>query len=319
VTRSALLIGDDEAAGPLVGFDRKEFAEFPYFLDPGTLELDNEAEAEVPLLVRQGYFSGWDATTGSPGPAPAKVGVLGIDAPAFDRQLDQALLPTLSREGVHVDPSDVFRIYSPPSTQDDGTTVQAIQTATLRMRRDGVDHVIDMDDNGSLTLLFANDAYSQHYYPRLGINTAAGLQALSGDIQQASENGAEGLGWYPLIDLPSTGATDNSGYSSPGRRHCAAVLRANGITFSSTNAEAVALTYCDDLYFLQRVIDASSVITRDSFVAAAERLGTSFPAAAVPSMRFATGRKYGVAEGWDMRYVSSCQCVKYFGAPFALS
>jgi hypothetical protein len=318
LTKTALLIGDDEAAGPLVGFDQRDFTDYPYFVDPATLELDSEAEAEVPLLVRQGYFTAWNPTTGSAGATAAKVAVIGLDLPAWNQQIDQVLLPLLARNRIQVDPEDVFRIYDPPSSAQDDTTVADIQNATLKMRSDGVTHVIDLDANGALTLLFANDAYSQHYYPRLGINTAAGLQALQGDIQPASENGAEGLGWYPVLDLPSSAAGDSSNFSSATRRHCAAVLKAAGITFTSTNAEAVALTYCDDLYFIQRVLNSTATVTRDSFITAVNQLTSPFPAAQFPLMRLGPNRHYGVSQGWDMRYVSSCQCVRYFGHPFNL-
>jgi hypothetical protein len=311
VTKSAIQI----AGGDLSAWDEQDFATYPYLVDVDTLDLDSQMAALVPMLVHQGYFSGWDTTLGqASSTAKAKVGVVSFESPEWSHALNKVLLPALKSAGYPVSSSDVYTILSPQSESDQGPAVAEVQNAELRMHSDGVTHVILMDSNGGLTQIYSTAAYGQHWYPRYSLTSASGAQQLlaGGDLQPAEMNGSMGLGWEPTLDLPENETGDKSVWSTPARQRCIAVMRAVGITFPSTNGETIALNYCESLYFIQQVVDAIAPnITRANFMAEVDRLGYGFPAATVQKTYFGPGHHDSVILGYDMRYVPSCQCIGY--------
>src|SRR5205085_2589904 len=109
-----------------------------------------------------------------------------------------------------------------------------------KFRQDGVTHVILRDERGLLTLLFLNNAQSQHYFPRYGFTTQNGPQTLAdpGDIPKQQLRGSMGIGWSPQLDITPAQNTDEGPYSNAARRRCIALYKAHGITFADTNAEA---------------------------------------------------------------------------------
>ena len=311
VTKSAIQV----AGGELAAYDEQDFAESPYLVDVDTLDLDSQMAGLVPMLVHQGYFSGWDTTLGQASSATkAKVGVVAFEDPAWDHALHKVLLPALSAAGYPVSSSDVYTILSPQSEADQGPAVEQVQNAELRMHSDGVTHVVLMDSNGGLTEIYSTAAYGQHYYPRYSLTSASGAQQLlaGGDLQPAEMNGSMGLGWEPTLDLPDNVTGDRSIWSTPGRQHCIAVMKAAGQTFPSTNGELIALGYCESLYFIQQVIDIIAPnITRANFMAEVDRLGYGFPSSTVQKTYFGPGHHDSVVLGYDMRYDASCQCIVY--------
>ncbi|MHB8341010.1 MAG: hypothetical protein ACYDB7_07525 [Mycobacteriales bacterium] len=311
------------SGGGIIQYQKATFRTYPYLISDNVIDLDRAWAAETPMLVRQNYFAPWDVNLGQPGTgtAAAKIGILAYDQPDWSHALYHELLPSLASYGYHVSPADIYSVTYPTSSSQDGSAIADISSAELHMHADGVDHVLIMDGNGDLTLYYSNDAYSQHYYPRYGVDTADGVGALvaGGVMQPAEAAGAEGLGWAPTLDLPATMTGDNSAYSNPSRRHCIKVMNAAGQTFSSTNAESIALGYCDELYLVQRVIDSiHGRITRNSFIAALDALGYGFQASEVMQEFFGPNNHEGVIRGYDMRYDASCQCTPYYGSPVTI-
>jgi hypothetical protein len=84
---------------------------------------------------------------------------------------------------------------------------------------------------------------------------------------------------------------------------------------SNPNDEGIAAGLCDAVFFIQQVINKLSVLSADAFIDAGQRLGTSFPTAAVYGSKLYPGRR----DGGDMvrteEYLSSCQCLQYKGPP----
>jgi hypothetical protein len=304
-------------SGEVIQPDQGFFQDHPYYFNSGTLSQDRMMGDYVSTLVQMGYFGGWDSSLGRGSPAAkAKVGVLSAAVPEWERPLDHVLLPGLARAGYPVSPGDVIRITNPETTSQDAITAEDVQNGTLKLHADGVTHVILLDANGSLMLLFGNAAKSQHYYPRMGINTASAVQALYDNHEATPDqlNGAVGLGWNPDLDLPF-GASDR--YATPATRHCLAVMKKYaGQTFSNVNAAGLAFSYCDDLYLITDAINAAGPsITRSTARAAIEALGPRFDSAGLPATFFSPARHDAGQLGFQMAWNGSCPCVQYVGPP----
>jgi hypothetical protein len=267
------------------------------------------ATAQLRAIESQKWLNPWNSTTGAPGTTPAKVGLVSYDLPAVNHAVDQVLLPGLKRLGHAVEQQNIYRIAVPQATSDDASAEAALQNAMLKMRSNNVDHVVVVDNGGAMTLLFANNLYSQRYFPRLAGTSSNGFQALltGGSIQPQVLHGLVGAGWEPVIDLPFTVKQ-----ASPARASCQKLMRAAGQTFSDANSEAVALGYCDKLTFLQAAVKLAGALTSGAYLSAIDRLG-SFTTARGLGSTFGPGRHDGGNAFRDMLFDTGCGCVAYSG------
>lgn len=308
------------SASHLIDPDKAYFQKYPYVFSVGYLTQDRMMAEEVRSLVRQNYFSGWNTTTGNAANAvPAKLGILSYDTQSWSTPLHNVMLPALARAGHPVDPANVQQVAFPQGTNEVGTTVAQIQNAVLKFRQNGVTHVIILDANGSMALYALNNMRAQHYYPRLGINSATGVEALASQYHQdvQSFNGAVGLGWSPLLDLPN-GAGDK--YFTPHTKACIRMVeKRTGQSFPDTNSASIALGYCDEIYMIGDAINkAGAVVNRDTAAAAIEAIGGTFPASGALSFYFSPTRHDGVEDGYDLEFDSKCACSKYVSGPFKI-
>jgi hypothetical protein len=279
------------------------------------MNMDRSMLAAVQAWSVGGWYSPWNTVTGGPDPQGTfKMGVLTEDDPAIVHAVDKVLLPALARAG-HPPPApqDIVRLHEPSSAGDDGSVLAAIQNAVLKFREDKVTHVLVTDSNGSATLFFANDAFSQHYYPRLGGGTGNAFQTLleTGNIQQKSVVGAVGAGWIPVIDLPYNGSADH--YESPAAGRCRALMKAGGQTFSSANPESVALGYCDGLVELATALNNAPNLTAPGLAQGAERIGRSLPSALTAGTDIAPGHHDAPGAFYANVYSDACGCFQYRG------
>jgi hypothetical protein len=281
-------------------------------VDVAGMGVTRMGQAMVAAIQSNQWLSPWNAATGAPGATSAKVGVVGYDLPAVRHAIDRVVVPGLKALGHAPDPADVILIPVPASQSDTAASASALQSANLKLRSDGVDHVVLFDQGGAMTLLFSNEAYSQRYFPRYAGSSSNGFQALlsGGSIQAQTLVGVVGAGWEPVIDLPFS---DKGPFVSADRTRCLQLLNAGGQKFSDANAEAVALSYCDKLYFLQRAVDVAGTPTLAAYVAAVDGLG-SFPTSRGIEARFAAGRHDGASAFYGFGFDSGCKCIAYQGA-----
>lgn len=299
------------APGSIIFYDDAYMRKYPSFFHQ-RLNQDRMMRALVPALQRQGYFSGWNANLAQPAQGKAKIGILSLDEASFNRPLDKVMLPTLARAGQPVDPSLVYRISRAATTAQAGETAADVQNATLRFRDAGVTHVILLDSSAFMTLTFLNAARNQRYFPRLGVNSASGLQALydAGVVDETAYNGAVGLGWLPGLDLPA-GQSDR--YLTGAAKECLDnIQKRTGQRFTSTNAATLALSACDAVSFVAGAISkAGPTINFTTGLAGAEALGGSLRTAVVPRVFFSPQRHDGLEFGFDLFWDSACKCAKY--------
>ena len=298
--------------GVLISSDKQRFSDFPQLFDITGLSQDRMMAEQVRAWQRLDYFSGWDTTLGRPGSAKAKLGIVAYDDPTWRRPMSKVLLPALARAGHAVDPNDIAYIHVPASTAENGGSFNQISNAELRFRRDGVTHAIILDAGGGLTLLFGKDANTQRYYPRLGLNSGAGMQGLydAKEFDAKMLTGAMGLGWDPAIDLSAAKADT---FATAATRRCYQVMKQRtGQTFDSTNAASIALTYCDEINLIAAAAaGAGPTINLRPATAAVERLGSGFPSAALAATYLGPGRHDALEIGYDMVWDSGCTCAAY--------
>ncbi|HEU5033256.1 MAG TPA: hypothetical protein VFT62_00700 [Mycobacteriales bacterium] len=306
--------GAIDLGAEIIGPDQAYFRQFPYYFDYGTLSQDRMMADEVRVLQRLHYFTGWSAVTGGPASTPVKLGIIGYDTPNWTTPLRHVMLPALARAGHPVATADVQLIQYPQDNSQIAPAVAQIQSAVLKFRQDNVSHVIVLDANGSMMLQLLQNARGQRYYPRFGVNTATGIEALAttGAVSTKQFNGAVGLGWSPTLDLPS-GKDDQ--YLGPATTYCIkTVEKRTGQHFDSTNAAAIALGYCDGLYLLRDVINrAGSVLNQQTARASLEALGAAFKPASMAAAYFSPSRHDGLQVGYDLVWNNACSCTRYVG------
>lgn len=280
------------------------------------MNIDRSVLAAVQAWTVGGWYSPWNTVTAGPNPGGTfKMGVLTIDDPLLNHAVDKVLIPALVRAG-HKPPAqqDIVRLQKPSSAGDDGSILAAIQNAVLKFRQDNVDHVLIMDSNGSATLFFANDAYSQGYFPRLGGGSGNAFQTLmeTGNIQRKSILGAVGAGWLPIIDLPYNGS--DAKYESSAATRCRALMKAGGQSFSDANAEAHALGYCDTVTLLATALERAPTLTATGLAQGAETIGRSMASAVTPGLDIAPGHHDAAGAFYTTVYDDRCGCFAYRGA-----
>jgi hypothetical protein len=280
------------------------------------MNMDRSVLAAMKAWTVGDWYSPWNTATGSPDPQGTfKMGILTEDDPSIVHAVHKVLLPALARDG-HTPPApqDIVTLHEPSSAGDDGAVLADIQNAVLKFRQDGVTHVLVTDSNGSATLFFANDAFSQHYYPRLGGGTGNAFQTLmeTGNIQQKSVVGAVGAGWIPVIDLPYNGSAHK--YESPAAARCRELMKAAGQTFTSANPESVALGYCDGLTELATALNRAPSLTALGLAQGAETIGRSLPSALTAGLDIAPGHHDAAGAFYANVYDNGCGCFQYRGA-----
>jgi hypothetical protein len=298
---------------PTVG--AQTLATHPSFLELGSPTVDRLAAYTVPSLVEQHYFTPWNTVTGTAAAAgTVKVGIYTYNDSVFSTAVDRYLIPALKQLGYS---PVVVRISQIGSTADISAQAAAVKSAQLQFAANGVTHVIPFEMNGGLSTFFLPNARSQGYYPRYGINTGTGFEALNeaGVADPQQFNGAVGFGWLPSVDLPAVRNPVNAPWSNANRRYCLGVMRQHGITFDSGNAEGIALNACADLYLLKTVLDKiPHDITLASFVRTAEALGTSYQPAGSVGIGFRAGRHDPADRAYHWRWFGDCSCFHYEGS-----
>jgi hypothetical protein len=301
--------------GGLTDANSASFAAHPSYVEPSSINLDRLATSEVSALASENYFTGWNTLTGAAGSSATKVGIVSFDDPRYQEAVQNALRPALARIGHAVADADVQYVYEAQTEADAGQESAGVSSAVLHLSQDGVTHVVFLEHGGLPVLLFLNQAQSQGYHPRYGLNTQDAPEALvqGGEVPAAQMNGAEGIGWIPGADLPF-GET-NSYLSTPSARRCLSIMNAAGQSPTSADAVLTALTICDQLWFLKAAMEASGpALTRSALVENIDRLA-SFPSALTLGTRFSASQHDGAGQARRYSYSTGCSCWSYAGSP----
>ena len=311
VSKAGVVILSDDL--PTVG--AAEFRRFPGLIEQGYANLDRLAAYQVTSLAEQRYFTPWDAVRNRPAQTGAvKVGIYTYNDPYFSHAVDTYLVPGLKKLGY--DPV-VAKITQVATAADYSSQAAAVKSAQLDFAARGVTHVIPFESNGGMSVFFLANAKSQRYFPRYGINSASGFQALmdAGVADGDQVKGAVGFGWIPVLDMPQNLNPDNGPYSNASRRHCLKVMQEHGITFDSSNAKGIAISQCSALYLLQLVAGRTPAeINLPAFMRTVEGLGSTYLSGNSLGQEFRPGRHDPANRAYHWRYFADCDCFHYEGA-----
>ena len=247
----------------------------------------------VDRLVAQKYFTKWDATSGRPGSAPVKVGLLAVDSPIGHR-----VAALVDRELARVGHKATTTFYY--------TDVSTLDAAVLRFRSDGITHVISTDQ---FLFVFATGADSQAYRPRYGITTAnAPYVLLQTSVPARQLVGSVGVGALPALDVD---AQRDPGKAVPGASRCRSILAKAGLSYGNKRfATAYGYGFCDafDLLanaFAKRGLAGAQVRDGLATTGTTLRPASTFRSGLDASNRFIPG---AVA---DLRWDASRSCFRY--------
>ena len=307
------------ATGTIADLNESDFRASPYYYDAAGFTTDGVARNLVTHLSAQRYFTPWDHNQGAAGGAlPVKVGIVVPDKPSWVPVIKKVLLPELKAAGHPVAAENVRFWHFPESAASQSQSVTEIQSIVLRFRSDNVTHVLPMEQNS--LAFFAPAAEGQGYRPRYGLSTATGAQGYAGSLVPYRQlHGAVGVGWFPTLDLPESKQTE--AHAGPGRKTCLDTMARSDVSYSSTNAKAIALLLCDAFYSFDAAVEMlpkGGAVSAMTFMPALERTSGRFLAATLPTGSFRPGRRYPVTEGFPWAFSTSCQCMEYTGPRAAL-
>ena len=159
-------------------------------------------------------------------------------------------------------------------------------------------------------------AKSQRYFPRYGINSASGFQALidTGVTDGQQLHGTVGFGWLPGLDLPSKFNPDNGRYSNSERHRCLAVFKAR---HHLQQLQLAGHRPVDLRHPRAAEDDARQVpdqVTFASFIRTVGSLGTAFQPAGNLGIDLRPNRHDPTSRAYHWRYFSDCECFHYEGS-----
>lgn len=294
--------------GRLIEETTAQNRKYPADINISSFTIDHSMTVTINGLAKQGYFS-----------KGAKVGIVTWDDPYYRYGISTGANPALARLGLKGVP--VQYVAVPQSYGDLGATSSSAGSAVLKFRTEGIDHVIVFDGPAGVAsgaILWAEwsqQANSQQYYPRHGLNSTSGFNALASDIPQKEMENSVGVGWFPSLEETST---DWAGTPlSTNAKLCLQIMKAAGQQQSGANAQAVQFSICDAIFFLKQVFDPiTGPLNQQTALAAINAVGAHF----VPSLTFGLNitaqRHDGATLVRNMAFQDGCTCYRYTSQPY---
>jgi hypothetical protein len=278
------------------------YQKFPHYIDVHSVRLDRLGPMTANGLYKSRYFTG-------------KLGYVTWDDPNYRFAYTHGYLPTLKSHGISV--TDAAFVKVPQTLDAVGEMSATMSSIVTKFRTDGIDHVIIQDGHAGvwagtgLTLEFMDQAESQKYYPRYGqnANNSPGWSGLPSDQMDKA---------LAVLDTDFEPKDDAGWHPNRARELCWKIEADAGYPISSSNVndEGLAAQACDEIFFLQTNLNRLRVITSNTFMAAVNGLGRSFPSAFVYGTQFAAGLHDGSAAIRSAEYFADCKCLKYSSTPY---
>jgi len=301
----AVAIGGGTATGPL-------YQRYPHMVDTDGVRFERIGTLTVNGLARQRYFTGWNLNTRRVTTGKPKVGLVTWDDPNYRYAVANGFAPALRAHGLS---AETVYVKVPESYPELSDSTAAISNAVFRFRSHGIDHVLIADGHAGLfkgtglTLLFLNNAESQHYYPRYGFNAynSPAWSALPAD----QEHGMLAVGWT------DTRPEDDAGWHpNTYRNRCFAIMQAHHVSVSDEISEGTAAAACDLVWLVRATATSTAALTSTGFIASATRLGTSFGAAWNYATRLAPDQRDGSNAVRDSQFDDGCDCMRFTSPPY---
>jgi hypothetical protein len=214
-------------------------------------------------------------------------------------------VPALAKRGLRVSQTQYIR--DAQSSSDISGYTADISSAVLKFRSSGINRVVFFDTGSYAALVFSQNAEQQSYHPRYGFSSLNSIVALQGSGSAAPKQqmvGAQGVSWETHADGLSKARTRSA-------QQCIDILKAAGVIASDAGTEASYLKTCQTFFLFKAAADsAGRDLNRDTFVAAVERLGSSFVATNSwnGATRFGARDHSGVSVFRPFAYREACSC-----------
>ena len=281
---------------------------YPQDINLTSFTIDHSMLVTINGLAKQGYFS-----------KGGKFGIVTWDDPYYHYGITQAANPALARLGLHGVP--VQYVAVPQALQDISETSAAAGNAVLKFRTMGIDHVLIFDgpagvtSSGVLFLEWTQQANSQHYYPKHGLNSTSGFNAFGSEVPRQELEGAQGVGWLPSLEETSSDWANTP--IPPNGKLCLKIMKDAGQQQSGANAQAVQLAICDTLFFLKQVLDpVTGPLNRQTALAAINSIGTRFLPSVTFGVDLSASRHDGAYLVRNMAFQDGCGCFRYTSRPY---
>ncbi len=285
--------------------------QFPDDLDLSGTTIDDSMRYTINGLAKQGYFANG-----------AKVGLVTWNDPEFSWSIQNAADPALSAHGLHNIP--VAYITPPESYGDLGATSASVSNAVLKFRSEGINHVILFDgavgvnSAGVLVLEWMQQAQSQHYFPKYGLNSTGGFTTLASDVPKQQMVGSEGVGWEPFTDLAQADYPPSK-YAS-NTKLCLQIMSKAGQAQSSNNARGIQVGICDFFFFFKDALSSvKGSLNESTALSAINAIGTSYPVMGTFGININSQHHDGVELVRNTVFVPSCTCYRYTSRPYNAS
>jgi len=273
--------------------DQGTIAKYPTHVELSAVSLTRQGRILADGLEAQDYFDdGY------------KLGVVTFDAASWRRTVDESFEPRLNAHGREI--ADKAYVKELQSTSDVGSMTAELQSIVLRFKTQDITHVVFIDSNATMALLFLRSAENQAYRPRYGVTSQAGGTTLAGLAPEGQLDGALGVGWLPFYDVPG-----NERPGNPAADACLARFKEQGEEPADENNAVVMLATCEAIDFVKSAVEAGLPdITATSYGHGAEALGT-FPSLTSFENSMAPGRRDGASLYRLVAYDGACVCFHY--------
>ena len=294
------------------------FKQFPYLVDIGAPSLETLGRVVVDQLAAAGFYR--KARPEAVG-QPIKLGLMAHDEPEF-RAGARALKAALAEHGLKLS-AEVY-VTKAETANDIPLEANAVQAAVLRFKEQGITHVQFLQtNNGFAGLTFWQNAERLAYYPRYGLTSSDGAQALIATVESAGGPGTVkrqlsmslGVGWTPLFDVPRADYTGSK--ESAELRRCKQVLEpasSGGWNDAARNKEFIAANLCDAAFYFKAAVEAGGAVLNPqgwlAGVAKIDQLGSAL------SFSFRTTRQRdAVGAVRPFAFADDCTCFHYTSGP----
>jgi len=295
-------------AGQLVEETTEQTRKFPADINISSFTVDHSMSATINGLARQGYFS-----------KGAKVGIVTWDDAFYRYGISSQANPALARLGLNNVPVEYVAV--PQSYGDLGSTSASAGSAVLKFQSEGIDHVIVFDgpagvaSGAILWIEWSRQADSQRYYPRHGLNSTSGFNALASDIPKKEMENSIGIGWFPSLE--ETASDWSNTPLSPNAKLCLQIMKDAGQQQSGANAQAIQFGICDTLFFLKQVFDPiTGPLNQQTALAAINATGTRYKPMLTFGINLTADKHDGAYLVRNMAFQDSCSCYRYTSRPY---
>ncbi|HVA61556.1 MAG TPA: hypothetical protein VNG13_13620 [Mycobacteriales bacterium] len=284
--------------------------QYPADVDLNALTNDRAMKYTIAGLGREGYLR-----------RGTKVGIATWDDPNFRYGITNDALPGLAALGFRAVP--VAYVTPPASYGDLGSTSASVSSAILHFRQLGIDHVILFDGGsgvaggGILTLEWMQQAQSQHWYPRYGLDSGSGFNALASSLPQQEMADSVGVSWQPVLDETSSDLEAFAAHSSAAQL-CQQIMKGAGQQVSGNNSVAIQFAICEQFFYLKRILDPlTGPLNEGTVLSAIDGTGTSFGSIVAFHVDLNSNRHDGADEVRNMAFSAACTCYQYTGPVYA--